>query len=297
MTTVARTLVIVNPVSGPRRGRDVAAAAQLCRAVLAAAGTQVDVAITTGRGDAHRLARAARDEGATTVVAWGGDGTINEVASALVESPVALGIVPGGSGNGLARELGIPRDPREALSVVARAGQRHIDAGRLDAHWFFNVAGVGLDARVAHHIARPGAMRGLWGYLQLALIEAPRYQRLSYTVRANGHTTAHRALFIALANSRQYGNDAIIAPRARLDDGLIDVVVVEEHRLTRLIRGAPSVFRGDLEPGPLVHMLQAPEVEVKSEQPMEVHIDGEPLASRTSLRVGMRPRALVVRVP
>ena len=177
-------------------------------------------------------------------------------ASALVGSDVALGIVPGGSGNGLARDLGIPLEAAPALEVVGGGRTRRIDSGRIDdAIWFFNVAGVGLDALIAHHIARPDAQRGLSGYTRAhVLASCPRYRPEQYRIEWDGRTEQHRALFIAFANSRQYGNDAQIAPGARLDDGLLDLVVVDAQPLWRIMSRIPDLFRGRLQPGRGLHM-------------------------------------------
>src|SRR6185436_3565183 len=152
--------VIVNPVSGtgarPGEGRR---RAELATARLRARGLTGDVTTTEGSGHARTLALQARDAGARVVVAWGGDGTVNEVASALVGGSTALGIVPSGSGNGLASELRIPRDPAAALDVALDGSERVVDAGELDGHVFVNVAGVGVDARIAHRFAQWGVQR------------------------------------------------------------------------------------------------------------------------------------------
>ena len=159
-----------------------------------------------------RSGKQARADGAEIVVAWGGDGTINEVGSAIVFSEVALGIVPGGSGNGLARDLGIPLHAERALEIAASGRRRRIDAGQIDTALFFNVACIGLDALIARHIAHPEAQRGLSGYARVTFVELPRYRARHYEIECAGRCRAERALIIALANSRQDGNGALIAP-------------------------------------------------------------------------------------
>jgi diacylglycerol kinase (ATP) len=292
-----RALVVINPVSGPARRRSVDAGRALAVSVLERAGWTVEVAVTTAAGDAHRLAHAACGGGSDMVVAWGGDGTINEVASALAFTPVALGIVPGGSGNGLARELGIPRDPARALGVAAGGGRRVIDAGEVDGRLFFNAAGIGLDAAIAALMAMPGTQRGFSGYLRLALREGLQYQARHYVVTQDGRAVRHHALFMAFANSRQYGNDARIAPRARLDDGLLDLVVVENQPLWRLLGQTRALFQGSLQPGPRLRMTTFTEVMVAGAEPLAYHVDGEPGVGGGQVVVRAHPRALVVVCP
>lgn len=291
-----RTLVIVNPVSGPARFRHPDRAA-LARQVLARHDLEVEVALTTARGDARRLAEQARASGARLVVAWGGDGTINEVAGALAFSEVRLGIVPGGSGNGLARDLGLPLDAVAALEVAVTGRERLIDAGRLDEALFFNVAGIGLDAEIARRMASPRARRGLAGYVQATFAELPGYRARAYAIDVGGSCTERRALFIAVANSRQYGNGAQIAPSARVDDGKLDLVVIEEQPTWRLLAQLPAFFRGTLGPRPGLTMEQVAGAVIHADGPIGFHVDGEPHVAMRSLRVGIHVSALRVVVP
>lgn len=292
-----RALVVINPISGPARQRPVDAGRALAVSVLERAGWTVEVAVTAAAGDAHRLAQAACGGGVDLVVAWGGDGTINEVASALAFTPVALGIVPGGSGNGLARELGIPRDPARALGVSADGRRRVIDAGEVDGRLFFNAAGIGLDAAIAARMALPGAQRGFSGYVRLALHDGLRYRARHYVVTHDGHAVRHHALFMAFANSRQYGNDAHIAPRARLDDGLLDLVVVENQPVWRLLAQTRALFRGTLQPGPRLRMTTFADLTVAGAEPLAYHVDGEPGLGGGQVVITARPRALIVVCP
>jgi YegS/Rv2252/BmrU family lipid kinase len=269
----------------------------LAREVLARHGLAVEVQVTRARGDARAFSQQARDRGVGLIIAWGGDGTINEVASALVRSDVTLGIVPGGSGNGLARDLGIPLGARPALEVTATGGTRRIDSGRIDDNWFFNVAGVGLDALIARYIARPDARRGLAGYARVTLTELPRYRPQTYHIDWPGRSEAHRALFIALANSRQYGNGAQIAPAARLDDGQLDLVVVDAQPLWRIVARIPDLFRGRLQPGHGLSMQKIASAVIRAEHPIAYHADGEPSLGSSALTVTVEPASLAVRVP
>ena len=162
-----RVAVIINPISGLGARPDTARRrAELAAVCVEAHHVAADIFVTERRHHARELAHAAVANGATTVIAWGGDGTVNEVASALAFGEAALGVVPSGSGNGLARELALPLEPRAAFEVALGAHRRRIDAGELDGHLFFNVAGIGLDADVAHRFAAGGLIRrGLAKYV------------------------------------------------------------------------------------------------------------------------------------
>lgn len=298
-STSKQALVVINPFSGPRRDRSMDACAAMARDILGRHGLSVEIAVTGKRGDGCEFSRQARDRGAGMVVAWGGDGTINDVASGLVGSDVALGIVPGGSGNGLARDVGIPLDAAAALEVAGGGRTRLIDCGRIDETvWFFNIAGVGLDALISHQISRPGARRGLAGYAKLTFGELPKYRPQVYRIECDGVIEERRAMFIAFANSRQYGNDAQIAPAARLDDGLLDVVIVDAQPLWRVVAQIPNLFRGRLEPRPGLHMQTMTAARIESEGPIAYHADGEPgTGSGGSLQVSVVPASLFVRAP
>jgi diacylglycerol kinase (ATP) len=292
-----RVAVIINPISGPRRHRSVSDCAALATEVLGRRGITVDVHVTTARGDARTRSEQARGDGADVIVAWGGDGTINEVAGGIAFSDVALGIVPGGSGNGLARDLGIPLEAADALEAVATGTPRRIDGGQIDAALFFNVAGIGLDALIATHIARPDARRGLAGYARVTFGELPRYRAQHYDIECDGRRHAHRALFIAVANSRQYGHGAQIAPAARLDDGRLDLVVVEAQPLWRIVSRVPELFRGTLSSGRGLTMQPMTLARIRADQAIAYHADGEPGLAGAAVEVRVHPSALTVIVP
>ena len=248
--------VIINPVSGA--GADTQAAARRIAMVEAAArdrGVHVTIALTERRAHASDLASAAIAGGAVGVVVWGGDGTFNETAAALVGTGIPLGLVPAGSGNGLARTLEVPREPRAALDVALTGRPRRIDAGRMAGRYFFNIAGVGFDARVASLFnQRAQGSRGGWPYLVIGVREGCTYCALDYEVRLDDEPRKHKALLLAFANGREYGLGARIAPDARLDDGLLDVIIVEERSVlarfwqraaSRARHGAPRAVRRD----------------------------------------------------
>jgi diacylglycerol kinase (ATP) len=287
--------VVINPVSGRRARRSTPEAKrQLAERVLSDLGVAADVRMTEGRHDATRLARDAVDHGADIVCAWGGDGTLNEVASALAFGAVPLAIVPSGSGNGLARELGAPADPVAALTVAVRGHDRRLDAGDVNRRLFFNVAGLGLDALIAHRFASH-PRRGFGPYLAIATRELCLYKPVTYDLVVDGRPVRERALMIVAANSRQYGNGAIIAPGARPDDGELDLVVVRHGSLAGTISRVPRLFRGTLDRCAAVTTQRVKLVNIDAGPTTMIHLDGEPVLLDGPLAIAVRPGAILVR--
>jgi diacylglycerol kinase family enzyme len=209
--------VIINPISGAGRRPDVARQrAERATAFLLARGVGGEVFVTERAGHARELALGALGRGATLCVAWGGDGTVNEVASALAFSAASVAIIPSGSGNGLSREVGIPFDPKLAFAIAISGRDRVIDAGEIEGRLFFNLAGVGLDARIAHQFAATGlSRRGFVRYLEIAGSEIFHRAQHDYVVAIDGQSRRTRALLVAIANGRQYGNGKRRADRTR----------------------------------------------------------------------------------
>jgi YegS/Rv2252/BmrU family lipid kinase len=286
--------IIINPLSGggsPSKGRR---RAELAADVLATSGEQGDVFVTERRNHARELAAAAAKRGARLVIAWGGDGTVNEVASALVSGSTTLGIVPSGSGNGLARELNISRRPERAIAEAIRATPRAIDAGELGGRLFFNLAGLGFDSHIAACFDRdPSGRRGMRTYARLTAREMFRYQAGTYCVDG---INISRALLVTIANSGQFGNGARVAPSARVDDGLLDLVVFEESTRFRAIATIPRFFTGGFEQVKGVTVRRIERVTISADRPITFHVDGEPAVGGTTLEGRVLPSALRVAV-
>jgi diacylglycerol kinase family enzyme len=226
-------------------------------------------------------------------MAWGGDGTVNEVASALVGGETALGIIPAGSGNGLGRHLGVARQPEKAISRALAAVPSKIDVGELSGRIFVSVAGIGFDAHVAGCFDRDvSGRRGLSTYARITVRELWGYQPVVY--RINEGPRDRRALLITFANSAQFGNGARIAPAARIDDGLLDMVVFEEASRLATVCGLPRLFNGTVGRLRGVSTEQITDAIVEAAQPIAFHVDGEPVQGGTSLRAQVRAGALRV---
>jgi len=298
-------LVVINPIAGPGRTRSIGACVDLATTILKSHQFEVDIRITEGPDDALRFSREAIQQGRELVIAWGGDGTVNGCATAVAGTGIPLAIIPGGSGNGLARDLSIPLNPAQALQIAATGDVRAIDAGDLNGSLFFNVAGIGFDARIAGRLAEPGARRGLVGYVIATVSELRSYEPGTYSIhnafdvdgKAHMEDLIDRpALLIALANSRQYGSGAQIAPSALLDDGMIEIVVVEPQSGFSILRQVPAFFQGTLREGPGLLMRSASTMEISCQHPIRFHVDGEPREGPNSLRMHTRRNILAVKV-
>ena len=287
-------VAIVNPLSGAGANVDVSAA----RVALLIDRGIADVHVTERRGHAVDLATAAVAQGARLVVAWGGDGTINEVGSVVAGTSVALGIVPAGSGNGFAAELGVPWQPAEAIEVALRGRDRQVDAGELDGRLFFNVAGVGFDAVVAEQFnARSRGNRGMGPYVRIGIRETFRYRAATYRVTLDDETIVSRALLIAFANGREYGSRIRVAPHAVLDDGKLEAVVVEDRTPLSRLWTARHVALGTANKAARVVLRSIASARVEADGELLYHVDGEVGRARGAVDVRVRPGVLRVRVP
>jgi YegS/Rv2252/BmrU family lipid kinase len=264
------------------------------------AWTDYATALTRAAGHATELAREAAAAGADVVLAVGGDGTVNEVARGLVGTATALGIVPVGSGNGLARALRVPLQPARALEALERGEVRPIDVGRLNGRLFLNVAGTGFDAVVGHAFherGRRGGRRGFLGYVHMSLRELAAFRPSPLTIEWAGERLEALPFVVTLANGPQYGSGAIVNPDGRLDDGRLEIVVFDHGPVPRLLLAAARMFAGGLERTRGYRRLSATAATITAREPMAVHVDGDPATPATRLDVELVPRALRVVVP
>jgi YegS/Rv2252/BmrU family lipid kinase len=262
--------------------------------------TDYAVYLTREEGHATQLAGEAVAAGADLVLAVGGDGTVNEVARGILGSPAALGIVPVGSGNGLARALRLPLRPEAALAALEGGARRRIDVGFLNGRLFLNVAGVGFDAAVGHAFherGRRGGRRGLLGYVRLSLAELRSYRPPRLAIEVATERLDSTAFVATFANGPQYGSGAVINPGAKLDDGKLEVVVFEDGPLWRTLLAASRMFLGGLERAPGYRRLAGAACGVTADAPAAVHCDGDPAGAAERIDVALQPRALEVVVP
>jgi diacylglycerol kinase (ATP) len=240
---VAREIVLLtNPTAG--RGRGVRAAA-VAMAHLKTAGLRVQSLVGRDADEALALARSAVASGADSLVVVGGDGLVHIAAQALVGSATRLGIIPAGSGNDIARSLGLPRsDPRQAADVVLRSRSRRIDLGRCGARHFVSVLATGIDSAVSERAAGLRRPRGALRYPVATLAELRSFSPMPYTLRLDGEGRCVEAMLVAVGNGPSYGGGLRITPGARLDDGRLDVVVIAAMTKPDLLRTFPRLYRG-----------------------------------------------------
>lgn len=266
-------MLVINPISGTGSKKGVAETAE---ERLSKAGFRIDTRFTKGRGDATELALEAVEKGYYGVLACGGDGTVNETARALCGSRLAFGILPAGSGNGLARHVGIPIDIPQALDIIADNNVLPSDYGTVNKMPFFCTFGMGFDAAVSHRFARQ-SRRGLISYIRSAISEYVKFRPQTYTVSANGKLLTEKAFLIAVCNASQWGNNAYIAPEASITDGLLDITIVHSGTPIDTAVMGMDIFTGYINKNTMVHAFRAPAAVIYRNAPGEAHIDGEPL--------------------
>jgi diacylglycerol kinase (ATP) len=270
----------------------------LLRNFVAARSLEAELHLTEGPGHATVLAREAMRAGCRRVVAVGGDGTVNEVAQALRHTPGVLGIVPTGSGNGLARHLRLP-GPAAAALALATAADPHIadlDTGAVNGRPFFNAMGLGLDAEISRRFNRL-TRRGLPAYIRTALGAFLSSRTEPCVIAAGGHSEALEVLLIAIANSDQYGNGARIAPGARADDGQLDLIAVGRVGPIGGSILAARLFLGSFDHGRQVRRLKGPHFRIERAAPGPIHTDGEVHPADAHLEIVVHPRSLRVVIP
>jgi len=288
-----RACLIVNPNSGVSRRRRHIRESLLNWA--AESGFDAKIHPTEWPGHAREI---ARDAGASfdCVVAVGGDGTVNEVACGAIESGVPVGIIPCGSGNGLARHLRIPMDPRAAMRVVATGLVRTIDTGTANGYRFVTAMGVGFDAEITRRFNQMSA-RGLSQYASTGVSAFFNYEPAEYTiVSANGEQHL-RAFLIAVSNSDQLGNNAVIAPGARVDDGMLDLVALMPSGIFSSIAMAVRLFARTIDRAAGVTRITGPRFEIRREGDGVIHVDGETRTTGPVIEVEVHPASLRVIAP
>ncbi|MCM1355390.1 MAG: diacylglycerol kinase family lipid kinase [Staphylococcus sp.] len=285
--------LIINPISGTKNkaGLD-----RLVIDSLSPLGWEVEVVFTKGHGDATRLAHSAIEKNCDTVIAAGGDGTINETAAALCGTGVVLGILPCGSGNGLARHLGIPIDLREGLKVILENHPETIDYATVNDRKFFCTCGVGFDAAVSAAFARKKT-RGKLTYIQSTFETYASYEPEYYTISANGQKLTEKAFLVAVCNASQYGNNAYIAPSASINDGLLDVTIIHAGNTLSTALVGVDMMTGMIERNMLINTFRTDNIIIERERRGPFHLDGEPLDFDERLDIRCHHNGLKVFTP
>ncbi len=244
-------------------------------------------------GHAHQLALEHLDSEIDIIVAVGGDGTINEIASALINSKKAMGIIPCGSGNGLARALKIPIKHESAVKRLNNLRFTTIDSGSFNGKYFFNMAGIGFDAHISKRFA-DDLTRGLKGYVKTTFTEIGQYQSQNYKIKIDGKDYEREAFMISIANSSQFGNNAHVSPFASVTDGLLDVCVIKPFPLYHLPVMGYHMFSKTAHKSKYVEIIQGENIEIFREEDGAIHLDGEPQLMGKHLDIKIIPLSLTL---
>lgn len=290
MTEKKKIVFIVNPISGTQ-GK---------KAILKLIDERIDRSIydysivkTEYAGHASIIAKEAAKNGIHVVVAIGGDGTINEIGRSLVHTNTALGIIPCGSGNGLARHLRIPMEPKAAIDVINQGELCCIDYGKINNIPFFCTCGVGFDAFVSLKFADSGK-RGLLTYLENTLHESLNYQPETYEIENEEGTVKYKAFLIACGNASQYGNNAYIAPQASLTDGFMDVTIMEPFTVLDVPSLSFQLFNKTIDQNSRIKTMRAKKIKIHRAKEGVLHFDGDPLMAGRELEIEIIPKGLHV---
>ena len=258
-----------------------------------------DMRLTKAPGHATELAREAVSLGFENVVAIGGDGTINETARGLLGSQTALGIIPRGSGNGLAREIGMPLLFEEAVMRLQRAERTLCDTGTANGELFLNLAGVGIEAAIAWQFMEQGktGARGKWPYFKIGAKTVFSYHPHTLELSIDGQTSTLAPLTLVFANGRQYGSNFKIAPHASLTDGNLDMITIHNAPKWKLALAAPSFFTDTWRPFGVTSERSVRHATIRQSGEILYHIDGEPRKTKDMLEIAIQPKSLTILFP
>lgn len=288
-----KILFIINPISGIGKQKKVE---QALETYLDKEKFDYQINYTSYAHHATALSLAAVLKGFDIVVAVGGDGSINDCVKGLVSTGVTLGIIPAGSGNGLARCLNLPLTVESAIKCINNQKSMEMDSIKLNDTVYASIAGVGFDALIAKEFAKTHT-RGFQPYLKLVLQHYPQYKQQDYTLIIDGKEITTQALFISFANSTQFGFNTEIAPNAELDDGLIDVVIVKKPPLPLLLWTAQLLFFNQFDKSIYVETHQARHIVVKNNGKIGVNLDGEYTEFNGDLDFSIEEKSLNVIIP
>lgn len=288
-----KTVFIVNPKAGTNVQKNIA---KVVEQHLNHKRFTYGIWSTEGPGHGFELAKKALSEGYEIVVAVGGDGSINEIGGALVDTPAALGVIPAGSGNGLAMHLGYGREIIQAVKKLNNARVQKIDVGVLNGHLFVNVAGIGFDGLVSNLMKR-SAKRGFIPYFLKSVEAGLTYTPVECTIQLDDRVIQQKCFAIAVANGPMYGYNFQIAPDARIDDGLFEVVLLKDAPRWQYFAAVPATLSGKIYDESFVEHYTSKTVVVSAAQPLFVHVDGEGMELNAPLEFSIKPGALNMLVP
>lgn len=249
------------------------------------------IAETKYAGHATELAQQAARQGIGIVVAVGGDGTVNEVGRALVNTKTAMGILPCGSGNGLARHLNLPMNLKKCIDILNDCDIHTLDYGLINRHPFFCTCGMGFDAFISMKFAEAGK-RGPITYMQKILEEGLSYQPETYEIEDEEGTRRYKAFLVSAANASQYGNNAYIAPQASMSDGLLDIIIMEPFDLIEAPQVAIELFNKTLDKNLKIKTFRASHIHIHRKSEGIIHYDGDPVMADADVDISIVPKGI-----
>lgn len=276
---------IINPISGAKETQN--AKRKLPKLIMQTLDMEQwlpNIVFTEYAGHATELAHQYARMGFDAVVAVGGDGTVNEVARGLKDTKTALGILPMGSGNGFARHLNIPIRPQKALEMINHSEPINVDYGLANGRLFVSTCGTGFDAVVADNFAGSNK-RGFMTYLQNTLKVAFSYQPQTYHIVGDGLDVTHKAFLITFANANQWGYEAMIAPKASVQDGKMDIMLMSSHAILGSASLALRLFTGSIDNSYFMDTIRAKEITLEREEVAPFHIDGDPVEMDKNIHI------------
>lgn len=285
-----KILFIINPISG---ASSKAALPKLIHTRLNSKWYQPEIVFTDYAGQGKEIALNAVKTGINKIIAVGGDGTINEIAQTLIGTTGVLGIIPAGSGNGLARHLGIPMDQQKAIELLNNHREICIDSATINGKYFFCTAGLGFDAHIGDVFAKK-THRGIKGYITSTIKEFLNYPPETYRLIIDGKTIERTAFLITFANAAQYGNNAFISPEASIQDGLLDVCILRPFKSIYSLGIAMSLFTKKINRSKYMEIIRCERLTVQREKPGVAHADGEPLYMGEELKIEITKGCLKV---
>lgn len=291
--TKTNILFIINPISG---GRGKLRIPDFIDKYLDKEKFNANFVFTEYVGHASELADEAASKNFDVIVAAGGDGTINEVATKVLKHNIVLGVLPLGSGNGLARFLNIPKNLRHAILAINAFKVDRIDTAEFNNKCFFNLAGMGFDAHLSSAFSKD-KKRGLAGYVKLGFQEVFNYKAEQYLINIDGIDYKRKAFAVSVANSSQYGNDVYISPNASVKDGLLDVCIIKPFSILKLPVLSYIMLKGTAETSDMIEIIRGKNIKIQREYAGPVHVDGEPLQMGAEIEINISPLSLKVIVP
>ena len=289
-----KVVFIVNPISGGRRGVNISA---IIKQRVDKNKFNFEIRQTEYAGHAIEISKQLVEEGTQIIVAVGGDGTINEIASQMIDTNSILGIIPRGSGNGLARHLGIPRMASKAIDLINLTNTTKIDTATVNNKPFISIAGVGFDAYVANLFAA-SRRRGFFTYFKIIAEKYHEYRPKSYTLKfGTGKLIETKAFFISFANSNQFGFNTSIAPNAKLNDGKLDICIVKKPFLVEIPLIANLLLLRKINLSPHVEIIPATSLVIQQTKNRVANIDGEAIKLGKELNINVNPLSLNIIIP